>query len=98
MSVVKDEGREESDIDSRADEASGLGFDAAAASAVETFMFSCSRCCSCSRSFPIPMFAAHQSMKGLPRWGVLIEVKDRGVYSVGLMCVMRCRQSRPPME
>lgn len=41
---------------------------------------------------------AHQSMKGLPRWGVLTLVKLSGVYSVGLICVIKCRQSSPPME
>jgi hypothetical protein len=41
---------------------------------------------------------AHQSIKGLPRWGVLMEVNDRGTYSVGRMWVIKCRPSSPPME
>lgn len=40
----------------------------------------------------------HQSMKGLPRCGVATVVSERGVYSSGLMCVMRYRQSSPPIE
>ena len=40
----------------------------------------------------------HQSMNGLPRCGVAIVVNDVGWYSVGFRCVMRCRQSNPPIE
>lgn len=41
---------------------------------------------------------AHQSMKGMPRCGVAIQVKLAGVYSLGLICVMSWRQSSPPIE
>ena len=32
---------------------------------------------------------AHQSIKGLPRWGVLMDVKDKGTYSAGRTWVIR---------
>lgn len=35
------------------------------------------------------MRTVHQSMNGAPRCGVAIVVNDRGVYSVGLTCVIR---------
>ena len=40
----------------------------------------------------------HQSINGLPRCGVAMVVSDNGVYSSGLRCVIRWRQSSPPIE
>ena len=47
---------------------------------------------------PTPIFAAHQSMNGEPRCGVPIDVRDKGVYVVGLRWEIRYRTSKPPIE
>ena len=38
----------------------------------------------------------HQSMNGEPRCGTERDVRDKGLYSRGLICVIKWRQSRPP--
>ena len=56
--------------------------------------------------FPVPrkkkkkhgLRTLHQSINGLPRCGVAMVVSDNGVYSSGLRCVIRWRQSSPPIE
>ena len=42
------------------------------------------------------LLTAHQSINGDPLCGVDIVVRDLGLYSVGLICVIKCRQSNPP--
>ena len=42
------------------------------------------------------ILTAHQSIKGLPRFGVPIMVNDKGLYVSGFRCVIRYRQSSPP--